>query len=278
MTAEPIAPTAAAAAAAALPALFVSHGAPNMILYASQARSFLSSFAHDLPRPKAIVSVSAHFASSRPAVVADAKPAMIYDFGGFERELYSMDYPAPGSPDLAAVVADRLGAAGLEPALVTGRGYDHGTWVPLKLMYPEADIPVVQLSVQPRRDPTHHFKVGEALAPLTREGVLVVGSGSLTHNLHEVFGGFGGMRPMDDASPAWVVEFAEWIADRIAAHDVEALLDYRARAPYAGRNHPTDEHLLPLFVALGAGGPNGMRLHASRQFAVLAMDAYAFAA
>lgn len=265
------------AAAPAIPALFVSHGAPNMILHDSATRDFLAGLGAKLPRPKAIVSVSAHFMARQPAVVFDPKPEMIYDFGGFERELYSMTYPAPGEPALAERVFSLLDGAGLEPARIEKRGFDHGTWVPLKLMYPEADIPVVQLSVQPRRDPRHHFEMGRALAPLTGEGVLVMASGSLTHNLHEVFGRHGGFRPMDETPPAWVTSFADWIAEKVAAGDVEALLDYREQAPFAGRNHPTDEHLLPLFVALGAGGA-GTAIHRETQFAVLSMDAYRFAA
>ncbi len=261
-----------------MPALFVSHGAPNMILHDSATRRFLRDAAADLPRPTAIVSVSAHFPSLRPAVVVDAKPKMIYDFGGFERELYSMVYPAPGEPALARRVASLLADAGQDPILVEGRGYDHGTWVPLKLMYPDADIPVVQLSIQPRRDPAHHLAIGEALAPLAADGVLVLASGSLTHNLHEAFGGPGGLRPLDETPVPWVRDFADWIAEKITAGDLDALLDYRARAPHAVRNHPTDEHLLPLYVALGAGRRNGIRIHDAYNFGVLAMDAYRFVA
>lgn len=264
-------------AATAIPPLFVSHGAPNMILHDSATRRFLDGLGERLPRPKAIVSVSAHFMAARPAVVADPAPQMIYDFGGFERELYTMTYPAPGDPVLAERVLSLLAEAGLDPARVEKRGYDHGTWVPLKLMYPAADIPVVQLSVQPRRDPRHHWEMGRALAPLTQEGVLVLASGSLTHNLHEAFGALGGLRPVDEKAPAWVTDFADWILEKVAADDVDALLDYRTRAPFGGRNHPTDEHLLPLFVALGAGGL-GAVIHRETQFAVLAMDAYRFAA
>lgn len=261
-----------------LPPLFVSHGAPDMILHDSATRRFLAGLGDALPRPTAIVSVSAHFLARRPTVVADARPAMIYDFSGFAPELYRMRWPAPGEPALAARLAGALAEAGLEPALVEGRGFDHGTWVPLKLMYPEADIPVVQVSVQPRRDPEHHWRIGQALAPLRDEGVLVIASGSLTHNLHEAFGALGGLRPLDETPPQWVSAFADWIHEKIAAKDVEALLDYRARAPFAGRNHPTDEHLLPLFVALGAGGPDGVRVHESYNHGVLAMDGYRFAA
>lgn len=263
----------------AIPPLFVSHGAPNMILYDSPTRSFLAELGEKLPRPRAIVSVSAHFMARQPAVVADPHPGMIYDFGGFERELYEMTYPAPGDPALADRVIGLLDAAGLAPARIESRGFDHGTWVPLKLMYPAADIPVVQLSVEPRRDPRHHFELGRALAPLTRDGVLVIGSGSLTHNLHEVFDRRGGFRAMEETAAPWVTAFADWIAEKVAANDVEALLDYREQAPFAGRNHPTDEHLLPLFVALGAGGGGvGTAIHRETQFAVLSMDAYSFAA
>jgi 4,5-DOPA dioxygenase extradiol len=266
---------AASSSTSRLPALFVSHGAPNLVLQSSAARDFLAGLSGSIPKPKAIVSVSAHFAASRPTVVADPAPGMIYDFGGFEPELYEMVYPAPGDPALAADVARRLADAGFAPAVLPKRGYDHGTWVPLKLAFPEADVPVVQLSVEPRRDPRHHYELGRALAGLGDEGVLVFASGSLTHNLHEVFG-LGGMKALDAPSPAWVSDFADWIAEKVAADDVEALLDYRRRAPNAARNHPTDEHLLPLFVALGAGGGNGIRIHDSRNYAVLAMDGYRF--
>ena len=266
-------------ASAALSPLFVSHGAPDLILHDNPTRDFLASVAATMPRPKAIVSVSAHFATVRPAVVVDAAPEMIYDFGGFDPALYRMVYPAPGEPALARRIGESLVAAGHDTLLVEGRGYDHGTWVPLKLMYPDADVPVVQLAVQPRRDPAHHFAVGRALAPLVDEGVLILGSGSLTHNLHEAFAAGRSSRTRRVPPPAWVSDFADWIAEKVAANDVEALLDYRARAPYAVRNHPTDEHLLPLFVALGAGGAaGGLRIHDSYDFGVLAMDAYRFSA
>jgi 4,5-DOPA dioxygenase extradiol len=260
-----------------VPPLFISHGAPDLIVHDNPTRDFLADIAASMPRPKAIVSISAHFATVRPAVVVDAAPAMIYDFGGFDPSLYEMVYPAPGEPALARRIGDMLVAAGHDTLLVEGRGYDHGTWVPLKLMYPDADVPVVQLSVQPRRDAAHHWAIGRALAPLVDEGVLILGSGALTHNLHEAFAGGRGLRSRRVAPPAWVADFAAWIGEKVAANDVEALLDYRVRAPHAERNHPTDEHLLPLFVALGAGGA-GVRIHEGYDFGVLAMDAYRFSA
>ncbi|TCT11748.1 4,5-DOPA dioxygenase extradiol [Tepidamorphus gemmatus] len=259
------------------PSLFVSHGAPNLVLHDSPARAFLASHAQDLPRPSAIVCVSAHFETDTPAVVADPAPGMIYDFGGFEPELRRMVYPAPGDPALAVRIAGMIRGAGLPVATLPRRGYDHGTWVPLMLLYPDADIPVVQLSIQPGRDAAHHHRLGRALAPLRTEGVLVLGSGSLTHNLHEVFLP-GGMRAIDSETPDWVTGFVDWMVGRIEAGDTEAVIDYRARAPFAAQNHPTDEHLLPLHVALGAAGDGavGRRIHASCQYGVLHLDAYAF--
>ncbi len=259
-----------------MPSIFVSHGAPNLILHDAPVRDFLKSYGKSLEQPKAIVIVSAHFMTREPTVVVDEKPGMIYDFGGFEPELYQMVYPAPGAPELAERVAGLLDAAGLTVRGVQNRGFDHGTWVPLKLMYPDANIPVLQLSVQPKADPEHHLKVGRALAPLREEGVLVIGSGSFTHNLGEVFTS-SGLAPVDAPAKDWMIEFREWMDQKIAANDTDALVHYRTKAPHAVRNHPTDEHLLPLYVALGAGeGDKPERIHYSYQYGALALDAYRF--
>ncbi len=257
--------------------LFVSHGAPDLAIKATAAHAFLKSYGAETARPRAILMVSAHFETNGPTLVTDPTPGMIYDFGGFDPQLRTMVYPAPGAPDVAARAFDLLAAARFEPRMIEKRGYDHGVWVPLMLLYPAADIPVAQLSVDPARDAAWHYRLGQALRPLTEEGVLVLGSGSLTHNLGEVFTP-AGLRRRDEASPAWVDDFAAWIAEKLADGDVDALLDYRNQAPFAVENHPTDEHLLPLFVALGAAGEGaqGVRLHDSREFGVLAMDAYAF--
>src|SRR5690606_23843260 len=185
-------------------------------------------------------------------------------------ELRRLVYPAPGDADLAERVAVLLDSAGLRPTRVARRGYDHGIWVPLMLLYPEADIPVVQVSVQPGRDAAHHYRLGRALAPLGEENVLVIGSGSLTHNLREVFG-HGGMRSRQHPVEAWASAFADWMAERAAAGAVNDLLAWHERAPHAERNHPTDEHLMPFFVALGAAGEgaSGARIHTSGEFGVL---------
>lgn len=254
-----------------MPSLYVTHGAPTLPLDPGPARDFLQGLGDRLGRPRAILAVSAHWATREPAVSMAAQPRTIHDFGGFPDELYRLQYPAPGAPELARRVTELLGEAGLPCGASSDRGLDHGAWVPLMLMYPGAEIPVTQLSIQPQRDPRHHFAVGKALAPLQDEGVLIVASGSATHNLHE----FRGQGP-DSPSPAWVTEFAEWLDAAVAEGRTDDLLDYRARAPHAVRNHPTDEHLLPLYVAMGAGG-KGSVLHGSYTYGILYMGAYAFA-
>ena len=255
--------------------IFVSHGAPDLALHPSEAADFMKAYGVGAVLPKAILVVSAHYMHHEPTLSADAKPEMIYDFGGFDPALRQLVYGAPGSPDLAKQTADLLAAAGIGARLEKGRGYDHGTWVPLLLMRPQADIPVVQLSVNPDAGPEWHYKIGRALQPLTEQNVLIVGSGAATHNLRELFGRH---YPIDAPAPDWVKIFGDWLDERIVAGDIEDLLEYRSRAPHAERNHPTEEHLLPLYVALGAAGEKavGSRIHTSHQYGVLMMDAYAF--
>jgi 4,5-DOPA dioxygenase extradiol len=263
----------------ALPTLFVSHGAPNLVLHASPARTFLEQFGEMLKAeygaPKAILIATAHYETGVPMITADAKPSMIYDFGGFEPELYRWRYDAPGAPALAHRAAGLLGEAGFKAQPVNGRGLDHGAWVPLSLLYPEANIPVAQISVQPGRDGRHHLLMGRALEQLRHEGVLIVGSGSLTHNLQAYFR--GGYAP-DAEAPSWVVDFADWVREKCEAGDVDAIADYATLAPHVHENHPSPEHFLPLPVAFGAAGPDarGERVHSSSQNGVLTMDAYAF--
>ena len=264
--------------ASSFPALFVSHGSPDTAIADTQAAAWLRRMAADLPRPRAIVVASAHFeVSGGVAVSADPEPETIHDFGGFAPELYAMQYPAPGEPDLARRIAGDLQAAGFPARAVDRRGFDHGVWVPLKLAYPDADIPVVSVSVDPRQGPEHHFRLGQALAGLGADGVLVIGSGSFTHNLGEAFKLLRtGVR--EAAVPQWVQDFTGWMNDRLAANDVDALLDYRRQAPHAVENHPTDEHLLPLYVAMGAAGEGAQAslVHDSAEFGVLAMTMWQF--
>ncbi|WP_420474903.1 dioxygenase [Noviherbaspirillum sp. ST9] len=257
-----------------LPTLFVSHGSPMLAVEDSPARRFLQGLGADLPRPRAILVASAHWESMRePAVSLASQPETIHDFGGFPQVLYDLDYPAPGAPQLAEKAALMLEQAGHTVGRSPHRGLDHGAWVPLKLMYPDADLPVSQLSILRGASPANHERLGHALAGLRDEGVLVIGSGSLTHNLYEFRGG-----PIDAPVPDWVSEFGGWMVDKLQAGDHEALRSYRSLAPSAARNHPTEEHLLPLFVAMGAAGEGAVakRLHTSHEYGVLAMDVYAF--
>ncbi|MEK0082811.1 DODA-type extradiol aromatic ring-opening family dioxygenase [Benzoatithermus flavus] len=254
------------------PALFLSHGAPTLLIEPSPAREFLAGYGKALGEPSAIVVVSAHWETERPLVTAAARPETIHDFYGFPRALYEHRYPAPGDSVLARRIAGLLDEAGLAAGLDSERGLDHGAWVPLSLLYPEAGIPTLQVSIQPRLGPAHHLALGEALRPLCEEGVLVIGSGSLTHNLHDFRGHILASPP-----EPYVVAFGEWAAAAVEEGRTQDLLAYRERAPYGVRAHPTEEHLLPLFAALGAGDGPGRRVHASHTYGVLAMDVYAFA-
>ncbi len=262
-----------------LPTLFVSHGAPILPLTDVPARHFLQGLPQALgERPTAILMISAHWETSLPVVNAVAVNETIYDFGGFDPALYRIHYPAPGSADLADHARRLLGQAGLVAQIDRTRGLDHGAWVPLMLMYPQADIPVVQLSIQSHLGPAHHLALGQALQPLREAGVLVIGSGSYTHNLHEFRTHWNSMA---GAEPAWVGAFADWFDDALETGRTDDLLAYRRLAPEAERNHPTEEHLLPLFAAFGAawgGGaaPQVRHLHRSTTFGVLRMDVFAF--
>ncbi len=258
-----------------LPALFLSHGAPDLILSDNPARSFFRQLPAAFGKPKAILAVSAHWETAEPAVNAVETNATIHDFGGFPAELYAMQYPAPGSATLAERVAGLLKLAGFPVRTDKQRGLDHGAWVPLIVAYPDADIPVVQLSVQSRLGPAHHLAVGRALAALRAEGVLVMGSGSFTHNIDEYV---RGPRGWEDGEPEWVTAFSDWLGCAILENRLDDLLRYREIAPYAEKNHPADEHLLPLYVALGAAGDRAQaqQVHRSAAGGVVRLDAFAF--
>jgi 4,5-DOPA dioxygenase extradiol len=256
-----------------LPSLYISHGSPMTALHPGLVRMRLAELAAQLPRPRAIVMASAHWLTRQPVVGAHPQPPTIHDFGGFPQALFDLQYPAPGDPTLAAEVAQRLAAAGLAPAVDPTRGLDHGAWVPLRLLYPQADIPVVPLALQPLQGPAHQFALGRALAPLREQGVLLVGSGSITHNLHDFREYQGG------GEAPYVRPFIEWVEQRLQANDGAALLDYRRQAPHAERAHPTDEHFQPLHFALGAAGGEvlgAQRIDAGIDAGMLAMDIYRF--
>ncbi|MBK7898465.1 MAG: dioxygenase [Azonexus sp.] len=257
-----------------LPALFVPHGAPTLALEPGAAGAALTRFAATLPRPRAIVVVSAHWQAERPTVGYAEAPETLHDFHGFPPELYRLRYPARGDQAVTSAVLRALQEAGLQAASEPDRGLDHGAWTPLMLMYPEADIPVVPLSLLGGRGAREHLALGRALRGLLDQGVLILASGNLTHNLADFrLGAATGGEPL-----AYVDEFAAWIHECVERGDDAALVDYRQRAPAARRAHPSEEHLLPLFVALGAGGPHSRRerFHAGVDHGILAMDAYAF--
>ena len=259
------------------PALFVSHGAPTFALEPGTTGPALGRWAQALPeRPRAVVVMSPHWMARGPVVMTGATPATWHDFGGFPEPLYRLNYPAPGVPDLAGQVLALLAAAGLGGQGDARRPFDHGAWVPLMHLFPEADVPVVQVALPVGWGAREVFALGQALAPLRRDGVLVLGTGSMTHNLGEFFGG------APEAAP-YVVEFSRWVEDAVVRNNREALLDWPRRAPHAHRAHPTDDHFLPLFFTLGAAGWGGDTVPGvdwiSREvmYGMLAMDAFAVA-
>jgi len=255
----------------ALPSLFLSHGAPTLALADSPTGRFLDALGPVLPRPRAVVVASAHMNASRPVLNASLAPVTLHDFGGFPRELYALRYPAPGAPALAARAAALLRDAGFDAATDAAAPIDHGVWVPLRRMYPAADIPVVALSVSPACDAAWHYALGATLAPLREEGVLVIGSGGFVHNLGALDWQAG-----DQPTAPWASAFADWMERHVVAGDVAAAQAWRTQAPQALSAHPTPEHLLPLFVAWGAAGGRGQRLHAAWELGTMALHAFRF--
>ena len=256
------------------PALFVPHGAPTFALRPGAAGAALVRQGQSLPQPRAIVIVSAHWDTAVATVGFADRPETIHDFWGFPDELYGLNYPATGCREAAEEVVAAIRAAGLPVEKDAGRGLDHGAWIPLRLMFPDADVPVIPLSIQSRGGTTQAYRLGQALAPLAARGFLVIASGNITHNLRD----YQVAARNSGQTPAYVREFTDWLATRLASHDIPALLDYRRLAPGAVQAHPSDEHLLPLYVALGAGGETAQarRFHAGIDDYVIAMDAYSF--
>jgi len=254
------------------PALFVSHGAPTLALEDSPTARFLTSLGQELTRPRAILVISAHWETPDPTVAVHPAPATIHDFGGFPRALYTLQYPAAMDPEVAQAVTDLLSLSGFAVSADHERGLDHGAWTPLMRMYPEADIPVVNLSLPQRLNEAGLRAMGRALRPLRERGVLILASGSYTHNLWE-------MAPEGSPPSAWAKAFAGWVDARLAARDEEALDGWKQNAPDARTNHPSDEHFLPLFVALGAAsdGVAPVKIHDDWRFGSLSMACWKFA-
>ncbi len=258
-----------------LPSVFVYHGSPMHALQAGEAGRAWAALAKRLGKPKAILIASAHWETNVPMVTGSARPETIHDFFGFPEPLYRIRYNSPGAPEIAQKASQLLKQAGFTAAIDGCRGLDHGAWAPLLYMYPEADVPVVQLSLQPELGTRHHIALGRALRKLEEDNVLVIGSGHMTHNLRD----FMRDRGRSDAPPArYAAEFAEWVRERLEAHDLDTLADYRSRSPHGVRAHPSEEHFLPLFVALGAARDSYKpeRILKSIDAGVLAMDAYVF--
>lgn len=254
-----------------LPSLFISHGSPMLALEPGDSGPALARLANDMPKPRAVVIVSAHWESEQLLVNATPRPETWHDFGGFPPELFAVQYPAPGLPELSTQVAALLDAHGLPARLVQDRPFDHGVWVPLSLMYPDADVPIVQVSLPSRLGPQMQTRVGEALRSLRDDNVLLIGSGSITHNLREL----SWRAPGSTDGVAWARDFRDWMVDRLRANDEQALHDYRRLAPNAIRNHPSEEHLLPLYFARGAGGSFSLA-HTGFTLGALGMDIYRF--
>ena len=269
--------------ASSLPALFISHGAPLFALEPGESGPALTRLGRRLkeeagPTLRGVVIMSPHWMTQRPSVMSNPAPGTWHDFGGFPQPLYELDYPAPGAPALASEVADLLRQGGIETLSDPERPFDHGAWVPLMHLFPEADVPVVQVALPSGLGPRAVYAMGQALQPLRERGVVVVGTGSMTHNLAEFFGG-------ERQAAPYVVEFSRWVEAAIQRGDLAALLDYRQQAPDASRAHPSDDHFLPIFFALGAGGfgsgadPAGAD-YVTREVmhGVLAMDSFAIPA
>lgn len=253
-----------------LPSLFISHGSPMVALEPGDTGRTLARLARELPRPKAIVVVSAHWETTDLRLTSAPRQQAWHDFYGFPPALYALNYEPPGDPQLALEIVELLEDAGLPAHLDPQRPLDHGAWVPLMLMYPAADIPVLQLSLPSRQGPALQTQLGRLLAGLRSRGILLIGSGSITHNLRDLDWHAG-----PEVVEPWASEFRDWLAGRLAADDEAALHDYRAHAPWAVRSHPSDEHLLPLFFARGAGGAFAIE-YAGFSKATLSMDIYRF--
>ena len=269
--------TATAFAHPVVPSLFVSHGAPLFAVDAGETGPALTRWGQALraqfPGLRGVVVMSPHWMARGVRVTTGALPATWHDFGGFPSALYELQYPAPGAPALAQEVLDLLAAAGVAAQGDAQRPFDHGAWVPLMHLFPQADVPVVQLALPVGAGPAQVHALGAALRPLAQQGVLLVGTGSMTHNLAEFMGGGDG----EGAPDPYVQAFSRWVEDAVQRHDVPALLSYRELAPHARRAHPTDEHFLPLFFALGAAPQDWHTQYLSREvmYGMLAMDAFA---
>ena len=253
--------------------LFVPHGAPTFALAPGAAGAAMSAVVPKLAAPRAIVVVSPHWDTRIPTVSSATQLETIHDFYGFPAELYEIQYPATGCPEVAKEVAAALQAAGYDVA-DSQHGLDHGAWQPLRQMFPDADVPIVPLSMQTHGGPAHAYRVGQALAPLAAQNIWVVASGNITHNLRD----WQMATAMGGQEPAYVQQFADWVETQLTERNLPALLNYRQLSAAGRQAHPSEDHLLPLFVALGAAGEAAKPQAFFRGISnyVIAMDGYAF--
>lgn len=255
------------------PVLFISHGAPTYALEPGNAGPQLTALGKTLDKPRAVLVISPHWTTQEAQVGATPRPETIHDFGGFDRALYQLGYPVSGAPEVAAGVRDLLSANGWSASLDEQRGLDHGAWIPLRHLFPKADVPTLQLSMPARLDGASAYQFGRALTALADQGVLIIGSGSLTHNLYE-FRSAGGVEP------AYAREFVKWVREAVVTGDHERLQAALELAPHARQAHPTPEHFLPLLIAAGAAHGHGPVEVLDGGFAhgVLSMESYVFGA
>lgn len=253
------------------PVFFISHGAPTFALEPGHLGPQLRALGEQLVGVKAVLVVSPHWQTRDLKVMHNAQPETIHDFGGFPAALYKLHYPAPGQPAVAAEVAQLLTQAGLNATLEEHRGLDHGAWVPLMHLLPQAQIPVFQVSMPHSLDTRGALQLGQALAAVRALGVMVLASGSMTHNLYEI-------EHPDAPAQDYAVEFAHWVRQAVASNDTQRLVDYRRLAPHAQRAHPTEDHFLPLLVAMGARTDSDALsvLKGDITYGVLSMESYAW--
>jgi len=259
-----------------MPSLYLPHGAPDLTLTDHVAKRFMQDLTEVLKSasgatPKGIVVVSAHWQTTVPTITTGSDPETIYDFYGFPKQLYSIVYPAKTSPWLIESIRQVFERSDFPLMEDPDRGFDHGAWTPLRLMWPQADVPVLQLSLGMGKDAHYHVQLGRTLAPLREKGILVLGSGSLTHNL-------AALGPEGASPPGWAVRFDQWVSEKLLAGDIAAVLEFYEKAPDVRTAHPTDEHLMPLFVALGSGLDGGgiRKIHHSFSYQSISMASFAF--
>ncbi|WP_151715878.1 class III extradiol ring-cleavage dioxygenase [Acinetobacter sp. TUM15071] len=251
-----------------LPGLFISHGSPMLALDPEQVGPALHRLGNNLPKPQAIVVMSAHWESQALEVNTSTRPQTWHDFRGFPPALYDIRYPAAGAPKLAEEILTRFAEAGIAAHANSTRPRDHGVWMPLLHMYPDADIPVIEISLPIQMNADEIYKIGQVLSPLREQQILLIGSGSITHNLAEL------SWQADADVPTWASSFRNTVVSKLTHQDYDAVLDWPT-LPYIQRNHPTLEHLAPLFFAMGTG-PRFNVVHSSFSMGSLGMDIYRF--